>query len=148
MGSSLKAHEALIAEAISTLLQHDAELGLSLHSKAHENTNTIEHGVQFMYGEIDEMFALKASGSPFYESLKSSFSKVHGYKYIDDPTFNIAMDKELSAQGIPIEERQNAKKYVKDIIEELSKENDAWQEKDYGFHPDLDEVKFIAPQNE
>jgi hypothetical protein len=144
----MTSHEKAIVEAISTLLQHDAMLGLSLHSKAHEHADTIEHGVQFMSGQISEMFALKASSSPFYESLKQAFSKVHNYKYIDDPTFTIAMEKELSAQGIPVTERTSASKYVHEIIEELQKENDAWAEKDYGFHPNLDEVKEIPTQYE
>jgi hypothetical protein len=84
------------------------------------------------------MFALKAAESPFHDSLCQAFGKVHNYKYIDDPTFRIAMEKELLAQGIPLKERNKALDIVPAIVDDLKSDEEAWSEQNFGFNTELD----------
>ncbi len=140
--------EKLLVEAINTMLQHDAKLGLSVHDNngpsghqsgdGSDRTGEIERGFQHLHGHITEMFALKAAESPFHDSLCQAFGKVHNYKYIDDPTFKIAMEKELLAQGIPLEERKKALDIVPAIADELKSDEEIWSEQNFGFNPELD----------
>jgi hypothetical protein len=61
-----------------------------------------------------------------------------GLRYLDDPTFTIALKKRLTARGIPTEEVNNAILYCKEIIETIQKED--FQEKQSGWHPNIDEI--------
>ena len=144
----LNKKEKLLSEAINTMLQHDAKLGLAFHDDkkssgyqsgdgADRNGET-ERGYQQLHGQITEMFALKAAESPFHDSLCQAFGKVHNYKYIDDPTFRIAMEKELLAQGIPLKERNKALDIVPAIVDDLKSDEDAWSEQNFGFNTELD----------
>lgn len=130
----MKKEEQVLLESFKTLLQHDAKLGLRDH-----NQKETSHVQWHQWEGIDDMFALKASKSTFCEGLTSSFHSVHSYKYIDDPTFPIAMEKSMTARGIPAKDRQVALKYIQEIIEELSKGSD-WSEKDAGWNPNMDEI--------
>jgi len=131
--------EKLLVEAINTMLQHDAKLGLSVHDNDESNhVSEIERGFQHLHGHITEMFALKAAESPFHDSLCQAFGKVHNYKYIDDPTFRIAMEKELLAQGIPLKERNKALDIVPAIVDDLKSDEEAWSEQNFGFNTELD----------
>ena len=147
----LNKNEKLLSEAIDTMLQHDAKLGLAFHdnkkSSGHQSGDGAdrdgesERGYQQLHGQITEMFALKAAESPFHDSFCQAFSKVHNYKYIDDPTFAIAMEKELLAQGIPLEERNKALDIVPTIINELKEEQKEWSEQNFGFNPNLSQMR-------
>lgn len=144
---TLDQHERLLVEALDTLLQHDVQLGLKPHAKQLEALGKAERGYEYLHGQIDEMFALKAAQLTFADSACQAFNKVHTYKYLDDESFPIAMEKELIAQGIPAEERKKAVGFIPAIIEELAGERDAWAEKDAGFNPKMSEiVKLSKPQ--
>jgi len=105
----------------------------------HDDKQETSHTFWRQWEGIDDMFALKAAESPFCESITSAFHAVHSYKYIDDPTFPLSMERDLLARGVPADERQKAVKYVQEILEELGKEGvDA--EKDAGWNPQLDEI--------
>lgn len=122
--------EVILLEAVKNLFDNN-RTKLGIVAPYHDE---VSHRMQFQYENIRDMFSLKAINSTFYESLVSSFYNIHSYKFINDPTFPIALEKQMSAQGIPIEERQKALKYVKEIIEEVGDERAA------GWHVDLEQV--------
>jgi hypothetical protein len=138
---TLNKHEKLLVEAINSMLQQDAKLGLGIHDTEHSEAGTAERGYEYLHGQIDEMFALRAAELVHAEGVCQAFRKVHNYKYVDDPSFGTAMEKEMVAQAIPKEDRTKALDFVPKIIEELETERSEWCEKDFGFHPDLDEIK-------
>ena len=134
--------EQLLLEAVKNYLAQDAKLGLKSHDKApqvQEDDPGNDHAAWFRWEGIDDAFALKAAGSPFFESLTSAFSSVHSYKFIDNPTFQITLDSELRSQGIPAEDRAKACKFVEEIISEYKGSKKAWDEKD-GWNPAIDEI--------
>jgi hypothetical protein len=133
--------ESLVAEAIDTMLQHDAKLGLKIHDTDDKRLGEAERGYEYLHGQIDEMFALKAAELIHAESVCQAFRKVHNYKYLDDPSFKTAMEKEMVAQAVPAEERGKATDFVPAIISELKDDQAEWAEKDFGFNPKLDEIK-------
>jgi hypothetical protein len=127
--------EQLLLEALRGYLSsQDAKLGLAAHDE--EETS---HTQWFQWEGIDDRFALKASDSPFFENLTSAFYTVHSYKYLDDPTFPIALEAELKSTGTPKAQIEQAVKYVSEIIEELQT-GDAWGERDAGWNPAIDEI--------
>lgn len=136
---ALNKDEKLLLEAIDGMLQDSVKLGLSIHDDPDEANKS--RGYEYLHGQIDDMFALKASELTFHENVCSAFSKVHCYKYIDDPSFVESMEKEMTATGVPAEERSKACEFVPSIINELKKEQADWAEKDAGFNPNLEEIK-------
>ncbi len=112
--------EKLIVEAISSMLKQDARLGLPVQQ------DEVAHNSQFKWEAIDDAFELKISGSPFADVISSAFFAVHSHKYIDHPSFKLSFEKEMTARGVPEEERQQAIKYLEQLIKEVSvKEQDA-----------------------
>lgn len=132
----------MLVEAIDSMLKQDAKLGLSIHKDA--GFNSAERGYEYLHGQIDEMFALKACELTHSEGVNQAFKKVHNYKYLDDPSFTTAMEKEMVAQAIPEQDRKSAAKFVEEILEDIKEEQKVWAEKDFGFHPELDEIKEIC----
>lgn len=134
--------EQLLLEAINSMLGQDAMLGLSIHKD--DTQQSAERGYEYLHNQIDEMFALRASDLVHVDGICQAFRKVHSYKYLDDPSFKTAMEKEMVAQGIPKEERGKATGWIPTIIQELKEEQKEWSEKDFGFHPELDEIKEMS----
>jgi hypothetical protein len=121
----------MLIEAIGNLFHNQSSrLGITP-----DRTDEITHRAEFQWNTIEEMFALKTVNSPFSESLTSAFRDIHSYKYLNDPTFNIALERRLTAIGIPTEERQKAHKCTEEIIKELGGEK--FEEKHIGWHPNL-----------
>lgn len=139
---ALSKNERAILEAVGNLLQQDAKLGLSIHKDSVGYEKTTDHYSQFRWEGIDDLFTLKASGSPYKDSLTSAFYAVHSHKYIDHPTFKLSLEKELTARGVPTVARENALKYVDAIIEDLSEKEPS--EQDAGWSPHVDELKDIT----
>lgn len=127
---ALNEDEKMLVEGIRSMLQHDAKLGLSGHDLTDHSQ---ERGFEYLHGQIDEMFALRAAELSHADAINSSFRKVHNYKYLDDPSFKTAMDKEMVAKAVPAEERGKALAFVPSIINELKKEQSEWAEKDFGM---------------
>lgn len=124
--------ERLLVEAIGNLFNNSEQvLGVVPHDEK-------SHTFEFQWNNIESMFALKARRSNFHEELTSAFRDIHSYKYLDDPTFAVALQKHLTARGVPTEEINRAVQFCEQIKEELNDEQ--FQEKDSGWHPDLDEV--------
>jgi hypothetical protein len=139
---SLNKKEKILLEAVQNMLQQDVMLGLSIHKDKDDIAyQSAERGYEYLHNQIDEMFSLKAAELTHTDGICQAFSKVHSYKYLDDPSFETAMQKEMVAQGIPKEERVKAIGWIPQIIKELKEEQSEWSEKDYGFHPDLEEIK-------
>ena len=146
-------HDFTILESIDTMVRDGDKLGLAFHKDVEETS----HMAQFLHEEIQELFELKNLDSKFHDSLTSAFRKVHGYKYIDDPSFVEAFHKELIAQGVPGEERSKAVGTIPVIIKELSgskpeevepqygktmpKQGADWSEKDAGVNTKMDEIR-------
>lgn len=137
-------NELVLLEAIDTMLQHDAQLGLKIHADKNKKSGEAERGYEYLHNQIDEMFALKAAELLHADGICRAFTKIHNYKYLDDPTFKTAMEKEMIAQAVPSEERAKAIEFVPSIINELKQDQAKWAEKDFGFNPKLDEIKEVS----
>lgn len=140
---SLNENEKLLLEAVQSMLQQDAKLGLSIHDEDLKSFDSAERGYEYLHGQIAEMFALKSAELTHADGINQSFRKVHNYKYLDDPSFKTAMQKEMVAQAIPAEEREKALGFIPSIISELKAEQIEWAEKDT-FNPDLDEIMEVS----
>lgn len=141
---ALNDDEKLVLEAFNSLLNQDAELGLSIHDYKDES---IERGFEYLHNHIDDLFKVRSAELSHTDGINAAFSKVHTYKYIDDPKFATAMEKEMVAQGIPANERSKAIEFLGKIIDQLKEEQQEWAEKDSGFNPNLDEVTEMPETN-
>ena len=140
---ALRPEERLVLEAVQNFLQQDAELGLANHD---EEEFKDERGYEYLHNHVDELFHLKAAGSPYFNDITAAFNKVHSYKYVDDPTFETAFKKELVAMGVPADDTKKSMDYIKSVVDELKASQADWAEKD-SFHPDMDEiVKVTQPE--
>lgn len=144
MGKSLNKNEKALLEAINNMFDLDAQVGLAFHKKDELERHNEERGYEYLHNQIEDMFTLKAAEFTHSDSVSQAFHKVHSYKYVDDPTFCTAMEKELVAQAVPADEREKAKDAITSIIKELQNEQKAWAEKDYGFNPHMDEINKIS----
>ena len=133
--STKNKREELLLEAVRGFLSSDdARLGL----EAHEDTEESSHHQWHQWENIDDMFSLKANESPFRANMTAAFYTVHSSKYLDDPTFAVAMDKELSAHGLSRDDRSKALKYIEEIKTEMG--GNDWGERDAGWNPNMDEI--------
>lgn len=126
--------ESMLVEAVGNLFKNSSNvLGI-----VDVDREEVAHNFEFQWNGIEDMFALKTRTSTFHEELTSAFRDIHSYKYLDSPTFQVALEKRLTARGIPTAEIEKAKQYCEEIKKELKSKN--FQEKDAGWHPHLDEV--------
>jgi hypothetical protein len=124
--------EKTLSEAIGNLFKNkDSNLGTVGHI---EYANTMN----FQRELIEDMFALKTADSNFHEELCGAFHDIHSYKYLEDATFAVALNKRLTSRGVPTEEIQKAVKFVEEIKKELG--GDTFQEKESGWHPELADI--------
>ncbi len=140
---ALNENERIALESISAMLNEDVRLGLSFHDKDPYNKQfNAERGYQHLHGNIQDMFSVKIAELPreFQNPASQAFSKVHNYKYIDDPSFVTAMNSELVSQGVPANVRAETVKIVDSILNTLQKDSLDWEERSSGFNPELDEV--------
>jgi len=142
----MKKSEQALTEAIDTLLRHSTELGIP--EPPEEFKEEESHTFQHLHEQINEMFEVKAVDLTHHDGVTAAFRKVHNYKYVTDPTFLVAMEKEMTAQGIPAEERGKALDFVPAIIEQVKTEGKEWAEQDAGFHPNLDEIIEVSRPGE
>jgi hypothetical protein len=128
---ALNKDEKAILEAVSSLLKQNAKLGLPID-------NETSHYSQFRWEGIGDAFALKTAGSPFADSINSAFFAVHSHKYIDHPVFPLSFEKEMTARAVPTHEREQALKYLGEMVNELSATK--LSEQDAGWNPNMDEI--------
>lgn len=130
--SGMSPIEQNLLEAVGNLFKNsEANLGIVPH---HEHSHTM----QYQSALIEDMFALKCVDSKFHNDLCGAFRNIHSYKYLEDPTFAVALDKRLVSCGVPTEERKKAVKYIEEIKKELGGED--FQERQAGWHENLDEI--------
>lgn len=131
-------NEILLSEAIKSFLTQDAELGLKDHDL--KEFNSIEHASEYLHNHISDLFHIKSAELVHADGINAAFSKIHSYKYIDDPKFCAAMEKDMVSQGIPMSERQKACKFIEQILKELKNDQKVWAEKDIGFSKELPDI--------
>ncbi len=143
---ALNKNEKLLVEAITSMLQQDAKLGLALHDQdpAGQAAGKAERGFEYLHNQIDEMFMLKAAELTHAESVCQAFHKVHNYKYLDDHSFPEVMNREMLSTAVPAAERSQALGFIPKIIDELRGEQRAWAERDSGLSPHLDEIRRVS----
>lgn len=139
MAKKLTKNDKALLEAIQLLFEEPTNFGVP-------ETETSLKGLEYLHNHINQLYDLKVADSPYSLAIRSSFSKVHSYKYIDDPTFKTALKKELVAQAVPSSECDKAEKAVDDVVKELKNDMDITAEKDYGFNKNIDEV-VAMPEN-
>lgn len=128
--------ERLILEEMSSLLNTNPKLGLSYHDQEESS-----HHPQFRWEDIKEEYALKVNqkcSSAFFESITSAFRDIHSYKYINHPTFRIALEKSLTARAVPSEDLKTALECLDEIVSKLNKTN--INEQDAGWNPNIEEI--------
>lgn len=145
----MKDTEKTLVEAVQSFFGSKANLGLPKEKPAKDDwsdNNPALRGLEYLHGQIDEMFAHKAAELVHHTGICASFSKVHSYKYLNDDTFGEAMDKEMTAQGIPAAERRKALEFIPAIIKELKEEQAEWAEKDFGMVNMDDMIEVSNPE--
>jgi hypothetical protein len=111
-----------------------------------EKDKPYENSTQFQWEEINDKFALKVKDSNYFESLTTSFRKVHSYKWIQGCTdkhkasFVEAFESELRSQGVPMEDVELAKKAIAALSKEYG-DGATTNEQDAGAVPNLDKVR-------
>ena len=142
--------ERLLVECVRDMFDQKARLGLPPEPPKDGSYNDPRlRGLPYLHGQIDDMFANKAAELTHYTGVCTAFGKIHNYKYLDDPLFLEALDREMVGQGIPAAERQKALKFVPAILSELKEEAGVAAtgltdvdspERSYGFHPNLADI--------
>jgi hypothetical protein len=142
---TLNNEEQLVLEAIKSYLSQDAELGLSMHDKdKYSDMLTNERGFEHLHNNINDLFAVKSADLVHADAVRQAFAKVHSYKYLDDPSFTTAMEKEMVAQAVPANERATALSFIPKIIDQIKEENREWAEKDIGFNKNMEEIQSMS----
>lgn len=123
----MKPVEDQLCNAIQLMLESSVELGVPKNDQ-------LDHSAQYLHEHIGDLFRTKIADLVHYDPISAAFAKVHGYKMIGDPSFWFAMERELKAMAVPLEEQTK----VASIIENLAKENK--DEQSSGYHKELDEI--------
>lgn len=107
------------------------------------------HILQFEREYIKEIFYNEIKDSTYKDSIMQAFNHVHGYKYVTDPHFGLAMYNELSNQGIPEHDKDLASEALWNATVEIGLRNADGDiekcEKDVNWNPSLEK---IMKQNE
>lgn len=129
---NMQKKEQVVLEALQSLLNQKARLGLSTHDEIDAS-----HSSQDAWESISEAFKLKIIDSTFFDSISSAFRQTHDYKYVSNPTFKVAFESELRNRGIPPIEIKKAIAAVDSIIETMDKKP---CEQSAGWNPALDDI--------
>lgn len=132
---ALSETEQLLLEEVKSMLGDGVKLGLSIHKDTDGDKSSTS---QWLRENIDQQFGLDTAGLTHHEGITAAFKKVHDYKPLESPTFHVSFRKEMTAQGIPGEEISKAMSIADKVLSKILGKND--NEKDSGWHPDLDEV--------
>lgn len=118
------------------IISEESVLADMLKQVGADNDETSHHS-QFRWEGIDDAFNLKMAGSPHKDAVTSAFYAVHTYKYLDDPTFKLSLERDLRQRAVPDNEIQNAMKHVDTLVTELGKNPG---ERDSGWSPNLKDL--------
>lgn len=136
---ALSTTEQSILESVKSMLGDDTELGLKIHD--YDKTGQ-ESSAQWQRENVCQQFALDTNSLTHHQGITAAFKKVHDYKPLESPTFSASFRRELTAQAIPQEEITKALDIAEKVLNKVigKKAN----ERDSGWHPDLDEVMATA----
>lgn len=136
---ALTKEEKLVSEGIKNALTDNA-LGLQDDIQNREDS----HAFTNLHEEIEQQFRLEVLNLNHSDAIAATFNRIHSYRYLDDPKFAIGFMKDMKAQGIPLDECNKALTAIGKVRDKLLNDNN---EKDAGWHPDLDEIiKLSQPQ--
>lgn len=124
----MNTNEKLLLEAVKTMLQQDAGLGLSYHKDVEQESSS-----QYIHEELNDGFALKIADLNNYDSIRAMYRKVHNYMYTTDPRFCKQLTDNLKSLGIPANEIEKACSVVEEVNKEILGDK---QERDFGFQED------------
>ena len=128
--------ERLLFEEMKTLLGDKTQLGLSVHKKDQQDQSNTG---QWLHEDIDQQFALDTIDLVHHSEVTAAFKKVHDYKYLDSPTFQVSFRRELTAQAVPAKEVDEALKILEKLMVKAGGKK-GQGERDAGWHPELEEV--------
>lgn len=128
--------EKMLVETMKNLLDQD-DLGRVEDGLKDEHA----HHVQFQWEDILNSYALAVKDSDFFDSLNSSFYKVHSYKWLNDDTFEESLVSELESQGIPHKDIEDAVKALEKVRKEYLKGNN---ENAVGWPEDMEGIKQVT----
>ena len=131
--------ERQLVEAVNNMFKDDPALLGIVKGKPEKE---VSHNFTHQYEWIHNLFALKITDTTFFESIASAFYDIHSYKYLEDPTFEVAFKKRMKSIGVPLTEINHAVEAYREVIKEVKKDNNAsddedWNEASKGWHPDL-----------
>jgi hypothetical protein len=124
----MNSNEKMLLEAIGNMLQQKAKLGLAAHDPKETSHNT-----EFEWEGLEDMLNIKTQDLTFHDAITSAFKMVHSYKFIDDPKFNIALEKELESRAVPPNEITK----TIDIIQTMRDSLKSGNERSHGWNQDM-----------
>lgn len=130
--------EKLLVETMKSLLDQD-DLGRVEGGSDDEHA----HNTQFQWEDIQDSFALNVKDSDFFESLTSSFRKVHSYKWITDSTFEEALVAELESQGVPHVDIESAVEALDKVRKEYVPDSN---ENGVGWPEDMEGIRQVTQE--
>ena len=131
--------EKMLLEAVKHIINQD-DLGITGEGAPAES----EHHTQFQWEDINASFAIKMKDSDFFDSLTSTFFKVHASHWICDSSFTNQFSSELKSQGVPEEEINKGKKAIEQLKKEYVDSGDK-NENAVGY-PKMDDMKKVSQE--
>lgn len=131
--------EKMLLEAVKHIINQD-NLGITGEGAPAES----EHHTQFQMEDINASFAIKMKDSDFFDSLTSTFFKVHSSHWICDSSFITQFTAELKAQGIPVEEIGKGTKAIEQLAKEYT-DGGKKNENAVGF-PNMKDMKKVSQE--
>jgi hypothetical protein len=129
--------ERLLVEAVSLRLQRTL-LGVPKHEPPDD------HSLQYLHEHINDLFATRTTDLVHHESVCRAFCKAHVNYDLSDPAFLDALRAEMACQAVPGTEQESALQTAVKVLKEV-RPSPSWQERDTGWHPELERVLADAP---
>ena len=134
---ALNPNEQLLLEAVKNMLD-DVALGVKAHKDLKQDDSST---FTFLHEEIEQAYRLETIDLEHQDAICSAFDKIHSYKYLDDPTFNITFIHEMAARAVPLEEQGMAVEAMEKVVKKHLVE---MNEKDAGWNPNMKEIKKVS----
>lgn len=131
--------EKMLLEAVKHIINQD-DLGITQEGVPPES----EHHTQFQWEDINASFAIKMKDSDFFDSLTSTFFKVHASHWICDSSFITQFKSELKAQGVPEEE---INKGIEAIVKLNKEYTDSYKKNENAVgYPNMKDMKKVSQE--
>lgn len=132
---ALSRTEQLIAEAVKNMLGTAAKTGDGDKQYLDQS-----HTFTYLHEEIEQAYSLATIKLVHHDAICSAFSKIHSYKYLNDPTFINSFRGELTARAVPANEIETAIEQVDKVMKKMLD----GAEKDAGWNPDLVGIEKVS----